>query len=166
MSKLISLATVALALGTLAACGGGSSSPTDPGTPALMSLTGAAVVVDGQTVPSGSTYHQDAHGDGHHTRFEARLMVGGAPALGQIAQVRYEMPMGMMRGPGAFQLYDDGTHGDLQAGDGVYCYEDDDGDFGFHHMDAMHGNYDYDFYGVHHDGSESNHMMYTVDVEN
>lgn len=165
MSKLIGTLTTALFLIGFTACGGGSSGPTDPGSPALLSLTGAAVVVDGQAVPSGSTYHQGTHGDGHYTRFEAHLMLGGAPALGEVARVRYDMPMGMMHGPGTFGLYDDGTHGDPVAGDGVYCFEDDDGDFGFHHMDAMHGEYHYEFYGLHHDGSESNHMMYTVDVE-
>jgi len=49
-------------------------------------------------------------------------------------------------------------------GDGLYCLEDFDGQFGFHHHGAPHGDYHYDFWGEHHDGSRSNHRQVTVHV--
>ena len=72
--------------------------------------------------------------------------------------------MGAMNGPGLFQLHADGTHGDRVAGDGIYCLEDHDGTYGFHHSGARHGQYRYEFYGFHRSGMESNHRVITVTV--
>lgn len=162
----------ALAVGTLltltVACSGDGRSPTDPGMPDTMSLTGASVEVDGQRYEAGAsgTYHQDHGGRAlGSTLFQARLIRDGVPITGQTVRVAYEMPMGhgmMGRASGHFPLYDDGTHGDPTPGDGIYCYEDHVGQHGFHHPGAGHGNYHYDFFGLHPDGMETNHM--TIDV--
>jgi hypothetical protein len=159
-TPLLPLAVLAAAvLLWAAACdGGGGGSPTDPGSQSL-SLVVASVSVDG-TVYNGGTYHH-VQGHGDSTRFEARLTLGGMPAPGEEMWVDYGR--GMMRE--RFRLYDDGTHGDPTAGDGVYCLEDFDGEYGFHHAGAAHGEYHYDFWGEHHDGSQSNHMDVTVQVD-
>jgi len=140
-----------------AACGGSGGSPTAP-EGAHLSLISAAVSVDG-TVYNGGTYHTQGT-DGRSTRFEARLMLDGVPAPGERMWVGYGH--GMMNS--RFPLFDDGTHGDPVAGDGIYCLEDFDGQYGFHHHNSPHGEYHYDFWGVHHDGSQSNHMDVAVHV--
>lgn len=42
----------------------------------------------------------------------------GGPVTGQSVRVRYQQG-GMMGGTREFHLYDDGTHGDEHAGDGM-----------------------------------------------
>lgn len=143
----------------VAACGGGGGgSPTAPA-PARLSLATAAVSVDGTVYDDGATYHSQGT-DGHSTRFEARLMLDGVPATGERMWVSFGH--GMMNG--RFPLYDDGTHRDPIAGDGLYCLEDFDGEYGFHHHGAPHGDYHYKFWGEHHDGSQSNHRLVMVHV--
>lgn len=171
MIQLVSIALGALAM-TLAACGGGSSGPTDPGDPgaATLQLTSAEVVADGQQYEGGAsgTFHHNHGGtQGGSTQFQATLMRGGIPASGPIVEVRFQGPggHGMMGGAATFQLYDDGTHGDHTPGDGVYHFEDHDGEYGFHHRGAHHGQYHYDFFGLHPDGTETNHMTVDVMVE-
>lgn len=139
------------------ACGGGGNGPTDPAGQRV-SLVTAAVSVDG-VVYNGGTYHH-GQGQGDSTRFEARLTSNGGPAPGERVWVDYGR--GMMRG--RFGLYDDGTHGDPVPGDGVYCLEDPDGRYGFHHAGAPHGRYHYEFWGEHHGGSHSNHLDVTIQV--
>lgn len=152
----VTLLAAVLLVGGLG-CGGDGSSPTQPDA-ATLTLTTAAVTVDG-TLYNGGTYH---HGGGHgdSTRFEARLMLSGAPAPGARVWVAYGQ--GMMGG--RFALYDDGTHGDHEPGDGLYCLEDFDGEYGFHHAGAHHGTYHYDFWGELHGMAESNHRGVTVQV--
>ena len=171
-SRSLSFALLASVLVPLAACGGGGggSSPTDPGMPTL-SLTAASVAAGSEQYQGGTsgTFHQGTNGQaGGTTRFEATLVQNGVPAIGHDVEVTYDMPMGggmMGANRGAFHLYDDGTHGDPTPGDGVYCYEDDGDHYGFHHMDAHHGEYHYDFYGLRADGGQTNHMMIDVTVE-
>lgn len=160
------------ALLTLAvACSGDGRSPTDPGMPATMSLSGAAIEVDGQRYDAGTAGSFEHHHGGQpagSTRFEAHLTRDGVPVSGQTVRVAYEMPTGhgmMGRSTGHFPLYDDGTHGDPTPGDGIYCYEDHAGQHGFHHPGAGHGNYHYDFHGLHPDGRETNHMTIDIVVE-
>jgi hypothetical protein len=155
LPRLTVLAAALLLSGV--ACKGGGGSPTAPaGEP--LSLVTAAVSVDG-TVYNGGTYHSQGT-DGQSTRFEARLMLDGSPAPGERMWVSYGH--GMMNG--RFALYDDGTHGDHVPGDGLYCLEDFDGEYGFHQAGSPHGEYHYDFWGEHHDGSQSNHRNVTVHV--
>jgi hypothetical protein len=70
----------------------------------------------------------------------------------------------MGNGPGPLYLYDDGTHGDPIAGDGIYCFDDEQGRFGFHMAGAPHGQYHYEFFGFDHHDHHSNHVMVTVTV--
>lgn len=163
-NSLVALAALAGAA-LLAACSGGGSGPTEPQTPSL-ALTAAAVEAGGQTMSGASyTFHQPSGAPGGSTRFEAHLQLRGMPAPGESARVIFDRPgPGMMPDHGVFLLYDDGTHGDPEAGDGVYCFEDSDGSYGFHHAHARHGEYRYDFYGLDGTGAESNHMAVTVSV--
>jgi hypothetical protein len=131
-----------------------------------LTLTTATVTVNGQVV-NGMTI-APSQAQGSHTRFEARLMDTDGPAVGHTVQVAYQRPQGMMgmmgSASGVMTLYDDGTHGDERPGDGVYCTEDWDGHYGFHMGSAQMGTYHYDFYGMHDDGHQSNHMEVSVSL--
>ena len=136
-------------------------------TPTLAALTmsGAQVFVGGQVVNGQTLETGQMHGDS--TLFQAMLRDGnGGPALGHTVQVEYQTPGnghgGMMGGQGLLHLYDDGTHGDPIAGDGIYCYEDEEGHYGFHMSSAPMGQYHYEFYGFDHDDHHSNHMNVVV----
>ena len=158
------LSILALALLAVACSDSNNSSPTAPNQP-VMVLQSASVSVNGQDVTNGTWNH-----GGHNatsTRFEATLMRDGMPAVGDMVYVDFEHPQGMngmMHGNGRFQLYDDGTHGDHVAGDGIYCLEDSGMGYGFHHDDSPHGEYHYEYFGQNHQGHESNHMRVTVNV--
>lgn len=148
----------------LAGCGGGGSngSPVAPPVTSL-TLSSATIAVNGQAVTNGMSIHRSTL-PGGNTRFEARLMDGSQSAVGDQATARYERPMGMMNQNGTMRLYDDGTHGDPTPNDGVYCYEDTDGSFGPHMMNAMMGQYHYEFWGTDPGGHESNHMSLEITV--
>ena len=159
-TKLFTLTLVAgLAV---SACDG--STPTQPSSSALV-LQMAAVSVNG-TIVNGTTVSRD-HGAGSSTRFEAHLVdLAGRPALGHTVRVDYMRPNGhgsMMNG-GRMTLYDDGTHGDRMANDGIYCYEDFGSEYGCHGANAPMGRHDYDFFGMGPSGDETNHMLVTVTV--
>ncbi len=157
--------TALLLAALLSACSSGSdsSSPTDPPN-AELTMTSADVLVSGQSV-AGQTFSQ-GHGEGSSTRFEAELMLNGQMAPGQMAWLEFDRPMGMgmMRHTDRVQMFDDGSHGDRVAGDGIYCLEDFKGDYGCHRADAETGEYNYEFYGEHQDGHESNHMTVKVTI--
>ena len=153
---------------SLVSCSSGSdsSSPTNPTNPSLV-MTSADVLVSGQSV-AGGTFPQ-GHGESSSTRFEAELKWDGQPAPGQMVWLEFDRPMGMghgmMRHTDRVQMYDDGTHGDRVAGDGIYCLEDFAGDYGCHRADSEPGEYHYEFYGVHAaDGNETNHMSVMVTI--
>ncbi len=88
------------------------------------------------------------------------------PPIGSTVWVEHHRPesMGMMDAGVMFRLYDDGTHGDPVAGDGVYCYDDLGGEYGCHTSEAQPGEHRYEFYGMDHAGRESNHMTITVTI--
>ena len=138
------------------------------GTAAASSLriTNALVMVDGE-LANGQTIEM-GHMTGTSTFFQAHLMDGAGPALGHTVQVQYQVPHNgpgqMMGGPGQgyMYLYDDGTHGDPIAGDGIYCYEDVRGQYGFHRHGAPAGRYHYEFFGIDHDHHHTNHIGVTV----
>lgn len=159
------LLAIAVSVLVLTACGGdGGSSPTAPGPDRTLALTEASLTVNGQPVQSGETFPHQHEAGGGTTRFEATLMDRNGPALGHRVEVRFQRPDGMMHGSGVFRLYDDGTHGDHVPGDGVYCFEDTQGAYGFCHGDARHGRYHYDFCGLYPDGAETNHREIEIDV--
>lgn len=151
--------SIVLAAALVVAC---SHGPTDPDMPGMMltqpMISVAGQVMNGQTMPVG-------HGNGASTLFQAHLRyANGQPMTGGMVRVRYERPRGMMMGnsTGQFMLYDDGTHGDDVAGDGIYCFEDWDGRYGCHGAGFMAGEYCYEFWGEDHDGHQSNHREVTV----
>jgi len=172
----MSLAAVAvLSLGVLAAGCGGSETPMSPqqmaqagqlAPTAELVLSNATISVGGQTVNGQTVQHGQMQGA--NTFFQAMLHEGDHLALGQTVQVKYQWPsgMGMMNQQGLVTMYDDGTHGDWQAGDGIYCFDDQNGVAGFHMHDAPLGTYNYEFYGVHHLGHHSNHVDVAVMVTN
>lgn len=154
------LAVLFAAVGLVQACS--TDTPTAPTTPTLR-LARAQVLVGGSAV-NGMTMSVD-HGAGEATRFEATLVAPLGPAHGYQVSVRYSRPGGMMHNSGEFMMYDDGTHGDLVAGDGVYCYEDWDDEYGCAGEGMLPGEYHYDFFGMDHDGAHTNHMGVTVTLE-
>jgi hypothetical protein len=108
--------------------------------------------VNGETLPQG----QDL---GDSTRFEATLVGLDGPERDLTVQVEYERPDGMMmNADGTMLLYDDGTHGDPTPGDGIYCYEDRQGDYGFHMRDAPMGDYHYGFFATDRKERHSRHV--------
>lgn len=147
----------------LGCSGDGDSGPTAPENQVFLLSTAAVsvngTVVNGQTLPQG-------HGEGGSARFEARVMSNGMPDPRATVWMQYSRPMGMgmMHHTGRTELYDDGTHGDRVAGDGLYCLEDFQGEYGCHSSNSAVGEYHYEFHGVHHDGHESNHMTVTVRI--
>ena len=149
-------------LSVLACGGGGSSNPVAPA-PTSLVLSSVTIAVNGQPLTDGTSMHRITT-PGGSTRFEAHLMDGTHGAVGDQAHVRFERPMGMMNPTGTMPLYDDGTHGDRVANDGVYCYEDADGSYGLHRMDAGMGRYRYEFWGTDPGGHDSNHMSLSVTV--
>ena len=158
---------LALAAGSLLvlACGGGgggSGNPVAP-SPSSLVLSSVAVAMNGQPMTDGMSVHRSTT-PGGNTRFEAHLMDGSHGAIGDQAMFRYQRPMGMMNPNGTMPLYDDGTHGDRVANDGVYCYEDDDGGYGLHMRNAAMGQYRYEFWGMDPGGHETNHMSLRVTV--
>jgi len=171
----MSLTAVAvLSLGVLAVGCGGSETPMSPQqmaqpgqvTPtAELTLSNVTISVGGQTVNGQTVQHGQMQGV--NTFFQVKLHEGDHPALGQTVQVKYQWPggMGMMMGQqGIVTLYDDGTHGDWQAGDGIYCLEDFQHQAGFCGQGAPHGTYHYEFWGEGAGGHHSNHIDVSVTV--
>lgn len=158
---------VAVALSPLAvvACGGdGGDSPTAPGGAPLV-LASASVLVDGQPVSNGDTFHHRHGAAGGSTLFRAVVERDGVAASGPEVVCRFDLPQGHMHQQhGEFHLYDDGTHGDPVAGDGVYHHEDLDGRYGFHHGGAGHGEYQYEMWGQGPGGGHTNHRVIHVSV--
>jgi hypothetical protein len=153
------LYALVLLTGLLSGCDG-SSSPTEPTT--LLSIDQAQVslnqnVVNGMTLTPGQA-------QGGSTLFHATLLNGTSPAPGETMWIDLERPAGMPMMGQRFRLLDDGQGCDPVAFDGEYCHEDFTGHYGFHHGEARHGQYHYDFFAEHHDGSESNHVRVTVSI--
>jgi len=147
-------------------------SPTAPSTEitaetSSLRLTGAQVLFNGEIV-NGQTMHTGQMQPGS-VLFRATLLgAGGHPALGNTVHVEYRFPgggMGPMGGQhGLLGLFDDGTHGDPVAGDGIYCFEDVQHRYGFHMQGAPYGQYHYEFFGLDHLQHRSNHMSVFVTV--
>jgi hypothetical protein len=57
---------------------------------------------------------------------------------------------------GSVHCYDDGTHGDNVAGDGIYCYRDPQNRIGCNGYNAHPGEYNYSFYCEDIHGQRSN----------
>lgn len=150
---------VALAIPLTLSCAGASPSAPAP----TLVLTSSQILVGGvsvggQTLPVG-------HGGGAMTRFEARLHDGTGTVMSDTVRVRYQRPGGMMHGAGEFRLYDDGTHGDHVAGDGLYCLDDVDGSYGCNAHGVTAGQYRYEFCGYGAGGQSSNTQTVVVTLQ-
>jgi hypothetical protein len=161
-----SLGPTLVVLALVAACGSSDddSSPTASRT-ASFAISSATLSVGGQVV-NGMTLSR-GHGQGASTRFEARMVdLQGQPVTGPTVRVRYQRPqgMGMMNSSGTMMLYDDGTHGDLVPGDGLYCYEDWAGDYGCHTASSPMGQYHYEFWGEDDAGRQCDPLTATVTI--
>lgn len=156
----IAIAAAALITITLTGCNG-NGGPTSPDG-SLLVLTRATVSVNGQVL-NGETLPQ-GHGEGVAERFEAVLEKDGVRVAGGTVRVQHDSPGGMMMGPPAFYLYDDGTHGDRMPGDGLYCLEDFQGQYGCHTNQASRGAHHYDFMGMDGQGHKSSQMRVTVTI--
>ncbi len=154
------IAAAALITVTLLGCNG-NGGPTSPdGSPLV--LTRATVSVNGQVI-NGEILPQ-GHGEGGTARFEAVLEKAGVRMAGGTVRVQHGSPGGMMMGPPEFHLYDDGTHGDRTPGDGLYCLEDVQGQYGCHTSQAPRGTHHYDFMGTDGQGHNSNQMRVSVAI--
>ena len=174
----MSLTAVAiLSLSLLAAGCGGSETPMSPQQVAqmgqlaptvLLTLSEVTVSIGGQPVNGQTIEHGQMQGT--NTFFQAMLHDGDHPALGQTVQVKYQWPggMGMMQqqNQGVVTLYDDGTHGDWHAGDGIYCLDDLQNQAGFCGQGSPNGTYHYEFWGEGFGGHHSNHVDVSVTVTN
>jgi len=154
------------AIVVIAASAIGCNTPTSPDIAEIaLQLINPQVMVNGQSVNGQSI--QMGQMVGTSTFFQATLMDAGGPAPGRTVQVQYQVPHhgpGMMGTPGqgTMVLYDDGTHGDPVAGDGTYCLDDTQGQYGMHMATAPMGQYHYEFFGIGHDEQQTNHMNVTV----
>ena len=176
--RAVLTALAAVAVSVVAVGCGGSETPVSPQqmmdqmgqvTPtAQLTLSNATISVGGQPVNGQTVQHNNMQGT--NTLFQAMLHEGDHPALGQTVQVKYQWPggmgMGMMNRQGIVTLYDDGTHGDWQAGDGIYCLEDFQHEAGFCGQGAPQGTYRYEFWGQGPGGHHSNHVDVAVTVTN
>lgn len=163
--SIVGLLMVLVLAGVNSGCssGDGDTGPTAPENQEFV-LSNAVVSVDGESV-NGQTLPL-GHGDGGSTRFEAEMMSNGSREPDATVWMQYDRPKGMnmMRHRGRIQLHDDGTNCDRVAGDGLYCFEDFEGEYGCHSARANMGEYHFEFYAFHEDGHESNHMTITVKI--
>jgi hypothetical protein len=166
-SYFFATAAIAVAVLVLAAGGCSKDDPTQPEDSAAgdVTLSSAKVSVGGQSLDGLDIRQGDYAGPMH---YEARLADHeGNPVAGGRVQVQFGVSgmMGHMDGYmhlGEFYCYDDGTHGDHVPGDGVYCFDDEAGEYGCHRDDARPGEYHYEFCGFDQHGHESNRMEVTV----
>ena len=157
-------AATLLALSGCSGSGGSNSGNllTSPSGPTVR-LAGADVLIGGQSV-NGATIPQ---GSGPSTLFTTTLV---DPAdTSRIRTMYMDYPayssMGMMGSLDRVQLYDDGTHGDLTAGDGTYSYMDVNGHIGPDYNDCPRGKYIYTFHGTDITGHDTNFIDCYVTVQ-
>ena len=83
------------------------------------------------------------------------------------AVVSYNVKMMMMNHSGEITMWDDGTHGDMTPGDGIFHMEDDMSEMmkmmGIVWANMM-GDYEFEFYCFDEDDHESNHYKVEVTI--
>jgi hypothetical protein len=144
---------------TLAACND-STGPDQ----SLFQITSASALLNG--TPIAGPIRPD-HGD--QLRFEARVTPVGPAVLDHVVLEHWARGVkGRKVRLGSTNLYDDGTHGDRIAGDGLYSHEAEffelmlfmGGD-----MHRMTGSHDFSIYAVSSDGSSSDAYPIHITVE-
>jgi len=163
ISRFVLFATVVGISALLCGCSGGDGGGSSGLIQSSVSLAGADVMVDGQSVVSLTIQS----GSGSSTLFTTTLV---DPAdRDRIRQVQMEYPAhssnGMMDHRSTVLMYDDGTHGDPIPGDGTYCYLDTDGHIGPHGDGCPDGEYTYRFHGDDRSGHETNWIECRVTVQ-
>lgn len=130
----------------IVAAGCSSGSPVAPGNRAtsVNGIEAAHVLVAGQ--PVEGTVMTGAHGA---TVFEVRMRERDHASLAGVGEVmlHYDVPRGSMMAhrTGDLLCYDDGTHGDDVAGDGVFHRADEAGSIGCGRAGSPTGTYSYSF---------------------
>jgi hypothetical protein len=127
-----------------------------------IALAAADVQVDGRSVASATI----SPGSGTSTLFTVTL--ADATDRARVARMQMDYAqhsaMGMMGTRSSLDCYDDGTHGDAVAGDGMYSYRDEDGHVGPHYEGCVAGEYGYTFHGMDLDGNHTNSLEVRVTV--
>jgi hypothetical protein len=146
-------------------CSDSSSPPTGPSP-----VTAAPVISEPQVLVGGVPVGpRIAQGNGQPALF--RVRVNAPSGLNTVRQVvlQYSQPGrnhhgGPMMGgfTGTTFCYDDGTHGDDIAGDGVYQFMDPADNIGCEGINAAPGEYHYDFWCEDIYGQRSNTLSLTV----
>ena len=156
---------LALALLTAAFFTGCSDSPASPDL-----ASAAATVTDPQVLVGGvSVQGTVAAGTGQPAVFRVRVHAPlGLPSIRRVV-LQYSQPGpnhhgGPMMGGfnGTRLCYDDGTHGDDVAGDGIYHFMDPDQNIGCHGIGAPPGEYHYSFWCEDIHGQRSNTASLTI----
>lgn len=145
----IYIVATALAGAGLAGCSDATSSTMGPTSrPSPPTITSAQVLVHGQPVQAVVTQGTD-----EPALFQVQIQAPGGLSTIQRVVLQYSQPGPnhhggpMMGGYGGTVLcYDDGTHGDDIAGDGIYHFMDPDDAIGCHGVGAPPGDYDYEFW--------------------
>lgn len=147
----------------MGSCSGSSSSPAGPSDQAPV-VSDPQILVGGVSV-AGSVIS----GTGQHTLFGVRVHApSGLPSIQRVV-LQYAQPgMNHHGGPmmggfnGTVDCYDDGTHGDDVAGDGIFHFMDPDEDVGCGGFAAPSGEYHYSFWCEDAQGQRSNTVSVTV----
>lgn len=144
-----------------------SDTPAGPGDPSRQ----PPVVSDAQVVVGGVPIHGlVTEGSDQPAIFGVRVHApSGLPSIQRVV-LQYQQPGpnhhhgGPMMGGfnGTVFCYDDGTHGDDIAGDGIYHFMDPDDEIGCHGYDATPGEYHYSFWCEDVYGQRSNVVDVTV----
>lgn len=147
-----------------------SCSDAGPTTSVSQSAPDAPAVSNAQVLVAGEPIQGlVVDGTDQPSLFRVRVHApGGLPSVQRVV-LRYSQPgpnhhggpmMGGFRG--TVLCYDDGTHGDDVAGDGIYHFTDPDEDIGCHGVDAPPGDYHYDFWCEDVFGQRSNVATVTI----
>jgi hypothetical protein len=158
------LTVVAMAAG-FAACSDQPTSMMGPTSrPGPPSVSDAQVLVQGRAVQGVVV-----EGTDDPTLFRVRVHAPGGLSTIQRVSLRYTQPGsnhhgGPMMGGfgGTVYCYDDGTHGDDIAGDGIYHFMDPQDAIGCHGIGAPSGEYHYEFWCDDIYGQQSNVASVTV----
>ena len=153
-----------LSLGQAACSDQNSVSTTPTETPGAPTVSNAQVLVGGQSIQG-----LVVEGTDEPSLYRVRVHAPGGLSTVQRVVLRYSQPgpnhhggpmMGGFRG--TVLCYDDGTHGDDIAGDGIYHFMDPDDDIGCHGINAPPGDYHYEFWCEDIYGQNSNVESVTI----